>query len=78
MLLDLRMPGMGRVEIDRAPRSARTRRSSAYGSVEAAVEAMKLGAVDFLQKPFDPEEVRKLVLFPLGPIQPGNLPGPGI
>ena len=34
---------------------------TAYGSIEAAVEAMKLGAVDFLQKPFDAEEVRELV-----------------
>jgi DNA-binding response OmpR family regulator len=34
---------------------------TAWGSIEAAVEAMKLGAVDFLQKPFDAEDVRKLV-----------------
>ena len=34
---------------------------TAYGTVESAVEAMKLGAVDFLQKPFDPEEIRELV-----------------
>jgi YesN/AraC family two-component response regulator len=34
---------------------------TAYGSIEAAVEAMKLGAVDFLQKPFDAEDVRELV-----------------
>ncbi len=31
---------------------------TAYGSVEAAVEAMKLGAMDFLTKPFSPEVVR--------------------
>ena len=34
---------------------------TAYGTIESAVEAMKLGAVDFLQKPFDPEEIRELV-----------------
>jgi DNA-binding response OmpR family regulator len=34
---------------------------TAWGSIEAAVEAMKLGAVDFLQKPFDVDEVRKMV-----------------
>jgi CheY-like chemotaxis protein len=33
----------------------------AISEVESAVEAMKLGAVDFLQKPFDPEEIRELV-----------------
>ena len=31
---------------------------SAYGTVEDAVEAMKLGAVDFLTKPFSPGELR--------------------
>ena len=31
---------------------------TAYGTVETAVEAMKLGAFDFLQKPFAPELVR--------------------
>ncbi len=31
---------------------------TAYGTVEAAVEAMKLGAFDFITKPFTPGEVR--------------------
>ncbi|HEX9740120.1 MAG TPA: sigma-54 dependent transcriptional regulator, partial [Ignavibacteriaceae bacterium] len=31
---------------------------SAYGTVEDAVKAMKLGAADFLTKPFSPEELR--------------------
>jgi DNA-binding response OmpR family regulator len=34
---------------------------TAYGTVESAVEAMKLGAADFIQKPFAPEEIRELV-----------------
>ena len=34
---------------------------TAYGTVESAVEAMKLGAVDFIQKPFSPGEIRELV-----------------
>jgi len=33
---------------------------TAYGSVANAVEAMKLGAVDFLEKPFDPKIIRLL------------------
>ena len=65
MLLDLRMPGMDGMEVlKRVPEirpEVKVVIITAYGSVEAAVEAMKLGAVDFLQKPFDPEEVRKLV-----------------
>jgi len=31
---------------------------TAYGSVDLAVEAMKLGAADFLTKPFSPEELK--------------------
>jgi FixJ family two-component response regulator len=65
MLLDLRMPGMDGMEVLKRVPEIRPEVEvviiTAYGSVEAAVEAMKLGAVDFLQKPFDPEEVRKLV-----------------
>jgi DNA-binding response OmpR family regulator len=65
MLLDLRMPGIDGMEVLRRVPEIRPEVKvviiTAYGSVEAAVEAMKLGAIDFLQKPFDPEEVRKLV-----------------
>jgi DNA-binding NtrC family response regulator len=31
---------------------------SAYGTVETAVKALQLGAIDFLTKPFSPEELR--------------------
>ena len=34
---------------------------TAYGTVETAVEAMKLGACDYLLKPFTPEQVELLV-----------------
>jgi DNA-binding response OmpR family regulator len=65
MLLDLRMPGIDGMEVLRRVPEIRPEVKvviiTAYGSIEAAVEAMKLGAVDFLQKPFDPEEVQKLV-----------------
>jgi DNA-binding response OmpR family regulator len=65
MLLDLRMPGIDGMEVLRRVREIRPEVKvviiTAYGSIEAAVEAMKLGAVDFLQKPFDPEDVRELV-----------------
>jgi Response regulator receiver domain len=65
MLLDLRMPGVDGMEVLRRVPEIRPQVKvviiTAYGSIEAAVEAMKLGAVDFLQKPFDPEVVREMV-----------------
>jgi DNA-binding response OmpR family regulator len=66
ILLDIRMPGMDGMEVLHRVREIRPDirviMITAYGTVESAVEAMKLGAVDFLQKPFDPEEIRELVL----------------
>lgn len=65
ILLDLRMPGMDGLEVLR--RAVETQPDiqiiiiSAHGTVENAVEAMKLGAVDFLQKPFTPQELRDRV-----------------
>lgn len=65
ILLDLNMPGMGGMEMLRQVREVRPDIKviiiTAYGTVELAVEAMKLGAVDFIQKPFVPEEIRKMV-----------------
>jgi len=65
ILLDIRMPGMDGMEVLHRVREIRPDirviMITAYGTVESAVEAMKLGAVDFLQKPFDPDEIRELV-----------------
>jgi DNA-binding NtrC family response regulator len=65
VFLDLKMPGMDGLEV-----LAEARRScpntvfvimTAYAAVETAVAAMKLGAYDYLAKPFDPEELSILV-----------------
>jgi DNA-binding NtrC family response regulator len=65
MLLDLKMPGMGGMEVLRKVRDIRPDIRviiiTAYGTVDSAVEAMKLGVVDFIQKPFIPNEIRSLV-----------------
>ena len=57
MLLDLQMPRMGGLELLRAVRREGLDFPiiviTAHGSIEAAVEAMKEGAYDFLPKPFD-------------------------
>src|SRR5690606_15282740 len=59
---DLKMDGLNGVEVLRAIRAAEpdlpTMLITAFGTVETAVEAMKLGAFDFLTKPFSPEVVR--------------------
>lgn len=65
LLLDLKMPGMDGMEVLRRIRrtwpKVRVIIITAHGTIESAVEAMKLGAVDFVQKPFTPGEIRELV-----------------
>ncbi len=65
VLLDLRMPGISGMEVLAKLRETRPDIRAiimtAYGTVESAVEAMKLGASDFIEKPFVPNEIRALV-----------------
>lgn len=65
VLLDQRMPGMDGLETLRRmkQRRANTRviMITAYASIELAVDAMKLGATDFVRKPMTPETVRNAV-----------------
>jgi two-component system response regulator HydG len=62
VITDLKMEGMDGVAVLRAigerDPDVPTMIITAYGTVETAVEAMKLGAFDFLTKPFAPEVVR--------------------
>jgi len=66
VFLDLKMPGMDGMEVLRRIKEdwPRTRVIiiTAHGSVESAVEAMKLGAADVVQKPFSPGEIRDLAI----------------
>ena len=64
VFLDLKMPGMDGLLVlrriqDNWPK-IRVIIITAHGTIESAVEAMKLGAVDFIQKPFSPVEIREL------------------
>src|SRR5580658_5186307 len=62
VITDLKMDGMDGVEVLRRIREldpdCPTMIVTGYGTVESAVEAMKMGAMDFLTKPFAPEVVR--------------------
>jgi two-component system, NtrC family, response regulator AtoC len=57
--VDLHMPKMEGLEVLAHFRTLSPKTAvviiTAYGSAANAVEAMKLGAVDFLEKPFDPK-----------------------
>jgi DNA-binding NtrC family response regulator len=61
ILSDMRMPGISGIEVLRKLRDVRVDSAfivmTGFGTVDTAVEAMKLGAVDFVQKPFFRDEL---------------------
>jgi len=61
VITDVRMPGLSGLEllaeVQRRSPATTVIVMSAYGSQEAAIEAMKAGAYDYLSKPFRPDEV---------------------
>jgi len=65
VVLDQRMPGMDGLEtlrrIKESNPRARVVMATAYASIELAVDAMKLGASDFVRKPMTPETLRNAV-----------------
>jgi len=65
ILTDLKMPGMDGVSLLREARACGCEASvilmTAFGTVDSAVQAMKLAAYDYVQKPFDAEKICLLV-----------------
>ena len=69
VLTDLNLPGMTGIDLLKAikTRTARAARDTpvilitAYGTAESAVEAMKVGAFDYVMKPFNNDELKMVV-----------------
>jgi two-component system response regulator FixJ len=62
---DVRMPGIDGIELLKRMKAASSRFPilimTGHGDVPLAVEAMKLGAVDFLEKPFEDERLIAMI-----------------
>ena len=75
VVLDQRMPGMDGLEtlqqIKHQNNDARVVMATAYASIELAVDAMKLGATDFVRKPMTPKVLRNAVSAALSKIITG-------
>lgn len=65
VMLDMKLPGMDGLQVLKKLRQQSATRPvvmiTAHGTIETAVEAMKSGATDYLQKPFTPVEIRAIV-----------------
>ena len=65
VISDLKMPGMSGVDLLREVRQRHPEvvviLLTAFGTVETAVEAMKLGAYDYVTKPVNPDALRLIV-----------------
>ncbi len=70
VIIDLRLPGKDGIEILREARARRPELRgiviTAYPSIQTAVQAMKVGAIDYLPKPFDLDDLGQLVREALG------------
>jgi DNA-binding NtrC family response regulator len=65
VLLDINLPGRDGIELlgiirDRAPDTAVVM-MTAFATVETAVSALRLGATDYVMKPFEPEQILHVV-----------------
>jgi DNA-binding NtrC family response regulator len=65
LLVDIKMEGMSGLEVLRRIKEGDSDVAvvmiTAYGSIATAIEAMKNGAVDYMLKPFDPNELGVLI-----------------
>jgi two-component system response regulator FixJ len=72
---DVRMPGIDGIELLKRLKTGASRFPvvimTGHGDVPLAVEAMKLGAADFLEKPFEDDRLIGMIEAALGQAEPG-------
>jgi Response regulator containing CheY-like receiver, AAA-type ATPase, and DNA-binding domains len=65
ILLDMKMPGLSGIDVlgklKETNHAIPVIMMTAYGTIESAVEAMKLGVADYIRKPFTPDIIRTVV-----------------
>lgn len=65
VILDIKMPGISGIEvlkiIKNKKKSAQVVMITGYATVQTAVECMKLGAYDYMTKPFDMYQIRDVI-----------------
>jgi two-component system response regulator FixJ len=73
VVTDVRMPGMSGVDLLRQLKARGSTMPviviTGHGDIQLAVEAMKIGAADFLEKPFDDETLLTSVKAALGRLE---------
>src|SRR4026209_620479 len=70
VITDLKLPGLGGLELVRQLHDQKPRLPiilmTAHGTMETAIEATKLGACEYLMKPFEADELLALVASAVG------------
>lgn len=65
VILDLRMPDMDGMEVLKEAKTLNPKLPvimlTAHGTIETAIEAMKIGATDYITKPFDLDELKLVI-----------------
>jgi CheY-like chemotaxis protein len=73
LILDMKLPGKNGLEVLKEVREQKPKINgiiiTAYPSIETAVEAMRIGAIDYLPKPFSLDALEELIQKTLGPVQ---------
>src|SRR5574340_517023 len=81
VITDLRMDGMSGIDLLREIKQSNPKLPviliTAYGSIDSAVDAMRLGAFDYLTKPFREQDILEKIhasqtVLAAGPVSPGG------